>query len=53
MKFENMINQVINGNCYEIVKNIPDKSIDCIYVDAPYLYKQGGAGTSEIAKRSN
>ena len=52
MKFEDMINNVILGDCYEVIKNIPDKSIDCVYVDVPYLYKQGGAGTSEIAKRA-
>lgn len=37
MKFEDMINNVILGDCYEVIKNIPDKSIDCIYVDVPYL----------------
>lgn len=52
MKFEDMINNVILGDCYEVIKNIPDKSVDCIYVDVPYLYKTGGAGTSEIAKRA-
>ena len=24
-----------------IIKNIPDKSIDCIYTDIPYLYSSG------------
>lgn len=37
VKFEDMINNVILGDCYEIIKDIPDKSIDCIYVDVPYL----------------
>lgn len=52
MEFENMINTIQLGDCYELIKQIPDKSIDCIYVDVPYLYKQGGAGTSEIANRA-
>lgn len=52
MKFENMINQIINGDCYEIIKNIPDKSIDCIYTDIPYLYNQGGSGTSSLGERT-
>ena len=52
MQFENMINTIQFGDCYELIKNIPDKSIDCIYVDVPYLYVSGGAGTSEISKRS-
>ena len=51
MKFEEMINSVILGDCYEVIRNIPDKSIDCIYVDIPYLYNQGGFGTSDLGKR--
>lgn len=47
MTFENMINKITLGNCYELIKNIPDKSIDCIYVDIPYLYK------SEYHKHEN
>ena len=53
MKFEDMINTVQLGDCYELIKNIPDKSIDCVYVDVPYLMVSGGAGTSEISKRSS
>ena len=52
MKFENIINNVIQGDCYEIIKNIPDKSIDCIYTDIPYLYNQGGSGTSSLGERT-
>lgn len=52
MKFEDMINTIQLGDCYEFFKYIPDKSIDCIYVDVPYLMVSGGAGTSEISKRS-
>jgi len=28
-----MINQVIQGDCLEVMKNIPDKSIDMILCD--------------------
>lgn len=41
MQFEDMINNVILGDCYEVIKSIPDKSIDCIYTDIPYLYSSG------------
>lgn len=51
MKFEDMINNIINCDCYEMIKNIPDKSIDCIYVDVPYLYETGSYGKSELSKR--
>lgn len=37
---------------YEAIKLIPDKSIDCIYTDIPYLYQQGGSGSSELGERT-
>ena len=46
-----MINTIQLGDCYELIKNIPDKSIDCIYVDVPYLYETGSHGESELSKR--
>lgn len=49
---EYKLNEIYNEDCYEAIKKIPDKSVDCIYVDVPYLYKTGGAGTSDIAKRA-
>ena len=52
MKFEEMINTIQLGDCYELIKSIPDKSIDLVYVDVPYLMVSGGAGKSEISKRS-
>ena len=52
MRFEDMINTIQLGDCYELIKNIPDSSIDCIYVDVPYLMVSGGAGKSEISQRS-
>ena len=35
------INKIYNGDCYELIKEIPDKSIDLIYTDPPYLYESG------------
>ena len=52
MKFEDMINTIQLGDCYELIKNIPDKSIDLVYTDVPYLYVQGGGGTSDLGKRT-
>ena len=48
---ENM-NKILLGNAYELIKKIPDKSIDCIYTDIPYLYLQNGGGNSDLAKRT-
>lgn len=53
MKFEDMINTIQLGNCYELIKNIPDKSIDLIIIDPPYEYTTGvGAGCFGTKHRS-
>lgn len=41
---EEWINTIQLGNCYELIKNIPDKSIDLVYIDIPYKYESGGKG---------
>ena len=51
MEFENMINKIHLGDCYELIKQIPDKSIDLVVIDPPYQFCAGGNGSSEIAKR--
>ena len=32
---DNMINTVLHGDCLELMKDIPDKSIDMILCDLP------------------
>ena len=32
------LNKIYHGDCQELIKEIPDKSIDCICTDPPYLY---------------
>lgn len=51
MKFEDMINTITLGDSYKLIKDIPDKSIDLIYTDIPYLITNGGKGNSPLAKR--
>ena len=51
MKFEDMINTVQLGDCYELIKQIPDKSIDLVYIDIPYLFNSGGSSTSPLSQR--
>lgn len=46
------LNKIYNEDCYKAIKDIPDKSIDCIYTDIPYLYQQGGSGKSELGERT-
>ena len=50
MKFEDMVNKIIKGNCYELIKNIPDKSIDLIVTDPPYEYTTGGCGKNQTGE---
>lgn len=46
------LNNIYLGDSYELIKQIPDKSIDCVYVDIPYKMEiVGGGGGSDIAKR--
>lgn len=44
MKFEDMINTIQLGDCYELIKKIPDKSIDLVYIDIPYQITNMDAG---------
>lgn len=46
------LNKIYCCDCYQKIKEIPDKSIDCIYTDIPYLYNQGGSGTSSLGERT-
>lgn len=49
------INNIYNGDAYEFIKYIPDKSIDCIYTDIPYSFVgngiNGGGGAFGSKKR--
>ena len=37
-------NKIYLGDCYELIKQIPDKSVDLVYTDIPYLFDMGGGG---------
>lgn len=41
---KNWINTIQLGNAYEMLKEIPDKSIDLVIIDPPYEYTTGGGG---------
>lgn len=41
MQFDKMINTITLGNCYKLIKDIPDKTIDLILVDPPYNFHCG------------
>ena len=50
------IDKIICGDAYELIKSIPDKSIDCIITDPPYEYdektKWFQRGLSDETKKS-
>lgn len=49
MKYE--INNIYCVDCYEAIKELPDKSVDLIYTDIPYLIEDGGCSSSPLALR--
>lgn len=44
-------NNIYHGDCYELIKQIPDKSVDLVYTDIPYLIESGGISDSALSKR--
>ena len=48
---DDYINQVIRGDCLEVMKQIPDKSIDLVVTDPPYGLNFRSSRTSENRKK--
>lgn len=46
--FEEMINTIQLGDCYELIKKIPDKSIDLIVTDPPYELETEGSKENKL-----
>ena len=44
MEIKDLENKIINADCMDILKQLPDKSIDLILTDPPYLIKNTKAG---------
>ena len=48
---DNIINTIQLGDCYELIKKIPDNSIDLIIIDPPYEFSTlGGQGIGSVRK---
>lgn len=43
--------KLYNGDCLEVMKNMPDKSVDCIITDPPYELSNHGYGKTELSNR--
>lgn len=51
---EYKINNIYNEDSYEAIKKIPDKSVDCVYTDVPYLMPNSrGDGGGFMGERVN
>ena len=46
-----MLDEIINGDAYELIKSIPDKSVDLIVTDPPYEFGSGGHNTGILKTR--
>ena len=46
------LNKIYNEDCYQAIKNIPDKSIDLIVTDPPYLIENTNGGKSNSLGKS-
>lgn len=44
-------NNIYLGDCYKLIKDVPDKSIDLVYVDIPYLFADHGTSKTELGER--
>ena len=45
------INKIYLGDSYTLIKNIPDKSVDLVYIDIPYEMQSGGKGGGAFGDR--
>lgn len=43
-----MIDTIIHGDCLDVMKDIPDESIDMIVIDPPYKLTPGGSKGTEV-----
>ena len=45
------LNQIIEGDCLEVMRDIPDKSVDLVLTDPPYKLTSGGSRNSQLRKQ--
>ena len=47
------MNKIINADCLDILKQLPDKCIDLVLTDPPYILTPHGGGRKGLADRSS
>ena len=45
--------KLFNGDCLEILKDVPDNSVDLVIIDPPYEFDKGGGGGCFGSKKRN
>lgn len=45
------IGKIINADCLDILKQLPDKCVDLVLIDPPYIVNNHGGTKSPLAKR--
>ena len=46
------LNKIYLGDAYELIKQVPDNSVDLIYTDIPYLIDDGGCSQNPLSLRA-
>lgn len=49
---EQYINKIINADCLDILRQLPDKCVDLVLTDPPYLVETHGGTKSPLAQRA-
>lgn len=53
MNIAEIENKIINADCMDILKQLPDKCIDLVITDPPYLISPHGGGRKGLADRAS
>jgi len=51
MEIKDIENKILNADCMDILKQLPDKCIDLVLTDPPYVVDNHGGTKSPLAKR--
>lgn len=41
---EKYLNKITCGDCYKLIKELPDKCVNLVYTDIPYDFESNGGG---------
>ena len=47
------LDKIYNCDCLDLLQSMPDKCVDFICTDPPYLFEKRGGGKSQLSKRAN